>query len=110
MRGSQKLANAFKPQPLHKRLKKGRDSNYIDKRNTAMVNRFYFFSVFLDWKYEKVINILSIEFYLAPSTITQIIMKQYHLITKVRKIAPNIKQLRDTFPTFNWDLKSFQAS
>lgn len=104
MRGSQILSRIFEPSntSVSKGKLKGRSELLMQARNQALLNRLYFYFAFTDLKYEKVIEIVSGEFYLRCRTVTMILEKEATNLSIIKKEKPTLLKLQREFPHFNW--------
>lgn len=107
MRGSNSLSKTFEV-PTTGNLDnpvKGRSKRLVILRNQALCHRFYFYSSFTDFKYERIIEWVSRDFYLSPRTTYEILEREQSVLSNIRKEKPSILQLKRLFPLYNWTFK-----
>ena len=80
-----------------------RDPELINKRNEALLHRYYFWAL-KNIRYEQVLKILSNEFYLSNITITKILSAQIDRLLQIKKQKPAIHDLKKLYPYLNWGL------
>ena len=85
-------------------MKKGRNMELVSERNKLLFYRYYFYQSQARLQYETVLNILSTEFFLSISTISQIVSENGSEILKIKKEKPSIKSLQSIYPAIVWDI------
>ena len=107
MRGQTTLSNYFNSNDdsSTSEVKKGRSKVLNNKRNLALIYRYYYYSKFTKMKYDCIIEILSNEFYLSQVTIPEVLSNNSTILSDVKKTNPTIHSLRNSYPYYNWSLK-----
>jgi hypothetical protein len=84
--------------------KKGRSIDFHNSRNSALVDRFYFYSIFSELRYEAILERLSSEFYISPSTIVGLLNDRYEQVTVNKSNQVSVNQLKKKHPHLIWEL------
>ncbi|MGG5507917.1 MULTISPECIES: hypothetical protein [unclassified Myroides] len=90
--------------------RKGRNEGLIQKRNQQMVARFYFYSTLMALKFSTVLELLEQEFFLSQARITDLLAENAELITTVELKQISISELRDSYPSMNWQYNHAKRS
>lgn len=83
-------------------VKKGRNEGLIQRRNQQLVARFYFYSTLNDLKFSRVLELLESEFFISQSRIADLLAQQSDQITAIELNSITVNDLRDTYPSMNW--------
>lgn len=96
------------PPPPAENKQKGRSSSLHSKRNELLIDRYVYYGLLTDKKYNALLNTLKFEFHLETTTIADLIDDNHHqLVTVKRKYATEtpqrlIKQLAEKWPHMAW--------
>ncbi len=104
MRGSTLFADiAYSEPALAEKQSKGRSSDLIAKRNELLVDRFFYYKS-RRYDYVYILELLSNEFFLAESTIPQILEKPNNQVyyRRLRMEQPEIKTFKIKWPHLLW--------
>lgn len=107
MRGNRILFdNDYKDESIKKdTLQRGRNVKLIQKRNEALMHRYYYFRTFTKYKYEYILDILHNEFYLSKITLVKILINNIEMYHTIKKNGYSINDLKSMYIHFNWSLK-----
>lgn len=108
MRGSNSLAKIFENSATEKPKGKikGRSTDLIKNRNLALLHRFYYYASFTELKYEKIIEVISSDFYLSHRRVIDILSNEAITLRDIRRDKPSIQKLKTSFVQFNWNLST----
>lgn len=105
MRGQQSIFADILPQiTKQKQAGIGRNKDLIARRNTKIINRYYWYAQLqpqrLDYSY--IISELSNEFDISDFRIIIIMQENHAELKKVFAAKPQIKELAKTYPYLSW--------
>jgi hypothetical protein len=104
MRGYQKnFSSLFQPSVTTNPANKGKKSIFKDERDEALATRYYFYVQIKRLRYDDCLDNLSKDFFLAPSSIHQLIPLKYDFIKQLIADKTTVKQLSKKYPNFSWD-------
>jgi hypothetical protein len=105
MRGQQSLFEGFfttdNEQPVMN-ARQGRSEELHNKRNEALVERYYFYGKFTDKRYEAIVDQLSEEFYIAPFTIQERINENFSKMSELKAMQPTKDYFKKKYPHLVW--------
>lgn len=105
MRGRNKLFNdLIEASPAL--TKKGRSNELHEKRNRTLIYRYYFYVSHTKMRYEAILQQLSCEFYISPTTIQGQLDNEFEFFNEVKKAKPEVRNLKSMFPHLIWDEKA----
>lgn len=90
-RGNNKIFNDLIEIKLEKH-RKGRSINFAALRNTCLIDRYLFFVLLSDKRYDIIISTLSKEFFLSPITITNVLQSNYEELIALKKKYQELKE------------------
>ncbi len=103
MRGQQAIFNEiFNEAPVLTINRKGRSEDLVDKRNEALVDRYYYKGFFEKLRYDEILRQLSEEFYIAQITIQWRINECYDQLDELRAKKPGKDYFRKKYPHLVW--------
>jgi hypothetical protein len=104
MRGVIKNFNSFIEKEKPTQDKQRPRNFYMPERNTLLVNRYYYYAQFKQYRYDVCLKKLELEFYLTEVRIVFVLSSCSVYLSEVMKSKPTIKELKNKFPHFNWDM------
>lgn len=85
MRGSQTLfAEIFEAPPAPKQ-RKGRSATLISKRNSLLIDRYYYYGRVFEYSYPKVLSLLEEEMFLSMITIPEVITDNLDALSELKR-------------------------
>lgn len=91
------------PEERHPRTsQKGRNSNLVNRRNTLLVARYYYYGHFRHRGYEEIVAALQREFFLSPATITHIVQDNADVLEVMKKEAKSIVYFQAQWEHLKW--------
>lgn len=69
----------------------------------CITDRYYFYGKFMHYYYEKILEELHKEFFLAEITISEIINKQIDQLQELKNTDPDKKFFKQKWPHLNWE-------
>ena len=85
--------------------KGGRNKVLIQKRNEALIHRYYYYKTFTKYRYEYIIERLHLEFYLSANQVVKIITNNFEIYRIIKHKGYSINDLKALYISFNWSLK-----
>ena len=95
---------------------KGRSETLYKKRNCCLIERYIFYVICSEKRYEAIIDQLSDDFFLSPVTISNILSLNYGELSRIKKEYQEqdhkklYKTLTSKWPAFNWGLDTFNRA
>lgn len=83
-------------------LSKGRSKELLQRRNEAIVARYYYHNVVKRISYADTLATLVLEFWLTGYTISKVLEKRMEEVKQLRKDKPNKLALKKQFPMLPW--------
>jgi len=80
----------------------GRNPELIAKRNDHLLYRNFYYMAYGDKRWEAIRKLLSDEFYLAETTVFEIVMDNAARKKEIIRESPTIQKLRDMYPAMKW--------
>lgn len=104
MRGQRKLFENFEQEVLAESPlpKKGRSPQLQEKRDALLVARFYFYTKTTKYRYEYILEILEIEFFLSKCRIVAVLDEQFVAVRKLHKEQPQVSIFKKEWPHLVW--------
>lgn len=102
MNGNKKLFSDIFEDSSHPKQRKGRSLEHITRRNDCLIDRYYFFGKFSDKRYNKIIELLSFEFFLSVVTIPEIITDNDTLLHNLKNKRPGASYFKKKWPHLVW--------
>lgn len=108
MRGSQSIYNTlFKDEsvPVPDTTapeRRGRSEVLKTKQNELIVCRYYYYIKLQERQYEKTLELLRDEVFLAERTLVDIINRHSGQLKELHKMKPDLKFFRSKYPHLNW--------
>lgn len=111
VRGSNKIFKDFfhsTTQCESPNLKKGRNVELNNKRNECLLDRYFYYGSVTQYRYETIIDKLSVEFFLSRVTIPKVIDSNYDLLALKKKEYKGIpeeklkKTMAEKWPHLSW--------
>lgn len=82
--------------------RKCRNAELYIKRNELLIARFFYYGQFTNTRYEKILDILSEEFFLTTNTIPRVIQSNQDMLTVLVKAKPVKSFFTKKWPHLNW--------
>lgn len=89
--------------PKKKTKRKGRCNELINRRNSKLLHRFYYYSVIHKLNYEAVLMQLNKEFDIKEFTIADIIAKSSNELMELKEENLNVVDLKKMYPLYTWE-------
>jgi hypothetical protein len=108
-KGCNKLFNHLFIENTNEKNRKGRSERLIAERNECLIDRFIYYGINTDKRFDVIINMLSKEFFLSPITVPNIIDENYELLALRKKeyqLIPESKlkkMLWEKWPHLMWN-------
>ena len=103
MRGQQVIFNEiFTEAPVLSVSRRGRSEDLIDKRNAALIDRYFFYGFYEKLRYDVILEKLSNEFFIAPFTIQERITDCYEQLDELRLKKPSKDYFKKKYPHLVW--------
>lgn len=102
MRGSHTLFNNIFETNTVVKQGKGRSASLIASRNECLINRYYYYGKFFNYKYSYILKQLEDEFFISIVTIPEVISINYELLTNLKKQQPSLQSLKKKWPHLVW--------
>ena len=104
MRGVQLFVNLFNETETLPacRQSKGRSGELDARRNELLLHRFYYYGKHTAWRYERILEQLSNEFFITERRIQDIIQEQQEQLRELRQEAPQPAAMRQRWPHLMW--------
>ena len=83
---------------------KGQRNAFIDERDEAICYRFHYYGNHCRKGFEDILDILSREFFLAPSTIVTRLNQSTETLDYIKATKPEIKSIARKYPWFTWSV------
>lgn len=103
-RGSQSLFADIFPTAATQSIRKGRNIQFDNLRNECLITRYWFYGHETGLKYQLIIKIISQQFWIAETTVTNILQLNYEILIKVRNEKPTKTDLKKKYPHLSWEL------
>lgn len=84
--------------------RKGRREDLKLKQNEMIICRYYYHIKLRCEQYEKALEILEGEVYLAKRTIINIVNENCHQLKTLQQLKPELKYFRTKYPFMSWSL------
>ncbi len=81
----------------------GRSPVMIQRRNAALLHRYFWYDKDKKLSYEFIIKKLSEEVFLAQYTIIEILTCNVSMLSELRKTKPSLSHLKKEFPQYTWN-------
>lgn len=103
MRGQQVIyqslfGNTIIPKPQNQ----GKRNVFLDKRDEALVHRYYYYVSLLQFQYDNALLKLQDEFFITPGTVTERITANVAQLKVIAHSKPSIETLRKKYPHYTW--------
>lgn len=101
MRGRQKLYTELlhpKTEPSHGSGKRV----YMERRDEALIHRYYFYTVIIGKSYEHTLAELVNEFYLSERAVILRLEENYAALKDLLAESPKVAQIRLKYPYYSW--------
>ena len=108
MRGKDTLYSLISEPSPQRAGEQGQRNAFLDERDRALAYRFYFHGNLCRRSYEKCLNELSREFFLAPNTIITRLGLVDELLRELKQKATPVAELRKRCSWFNWTVMNTQ--
>ncbi len=103
MRGTLSLFSNLIEQPAPPAdRRKGRSVELHTRRNECLIDRYVYYLVFSDKRYESIIGILSNEFFLSPVTVPEVLQEHVITIREIKKSNPTKNYFSKKWNHLNW--------
>lgn len=80
-----------------------RNPELHSKRNECLVDRYFYYVYFnKHWKYEYVLELLSLEFWLTPFTISDRLQRETRQLAQLKSTKPDKAWYRKKWPHLVW--------
>ena len=112
MTGQRKLFDELFPSALTiapLRHRRGRNSAYVRRRNTALLLRYYYHVNLCRRSFSDAVAALEDEFYLSPTRIVDILNERYAELSEVVSEQPDIRTLRERLPYYEYKSPSVRV-
>lgn len=107
MKGHQTLFNdIIEESPL--RIIKGRSERLDNLRNQCLVERWVYMMKTTGWRYDLMLRMTSIDFFLSERTIINLLDENYSLLQSLKANPPAKKELEKKWPQYNWDTPTLE--
>lgn len=83
--------------------KKGRNAELVALRNEALMARYYYWSIIWERQHEKVLKILSREFFIKEATIMRELLNHDEFLQKLIQHKVPVDKLAKVYPEWNWE-------
>ncbi|OJW78582.1 MAG: hypothetical protein BGO69_00930 [Bacteroidetes bacterium 46-16] len=87
-------------QPGSKR--KGRSNKLVERRNECLLSRYYYYNSYTDKRYEAIMQHLSDEFFLSPTTIHDLLQDNMHYLHELKNEQPKKAYFEHKWPHMTW--------
>jgi hypothetical protein len=87
-------------------VRRGRSEVLIEKRNDLLVHRYFFYVKILGRQYEKTLQILESELFIAQHTIVNVMTQDKTLLKELNSAKPSVRYFKEKYPFINWEIKS----
>ena len=85
-------------------MSKGRSSELIEKRNEALLRRYYYWTEIKRRRFDDVLRILSDnEFFVEERTISNTLVEQDDFYNELLRSKASARKLKAMFPGFDWN-------
>jgi len=103
-RGSLSLfVNIFEDTPSEAASKrKGRSAELHSIRNECLIDRYYYYGKFTQNRYSNILDILSKEFFITPTTILELIQENFQLLADLKIKQPAHTYFQKKWPHLKW--------
>ena len=108
IRGRKTLFTLVAPEEETRSGEKSQRNAFIEERDRALAYRFYYHGALCRKPFEKCLHDMSIEFYLAPSTITNRLSLVDHILKELKAKKAESADLRKVMPYYNWTVMRAQ--
>lgn len=103
MRGQQVIyqnlfGNTITPKPQNQ----GKRNVWLDKRDEALVHRYYYYVSLLQFQYDNALLKLQDEFFITPGTVTERITANVAQLKVIANSKLSIETLRKKYPHYTW--------
>ena len=88
--------------PVMSVSRKGRSEELHAKRNEALVERYYYYLIFGDKRYNIILDILQNEFHIASYTIHERISENRTILDELRGKKPELSYFKKKYPHLVW--------
>lgn len=104
MRGSLTLFKDFfeQPETAVKVRRKGRSQELNEQRNECLVSRYYYYGKFTEKRYMVILEDLSREFFLSPTTISEVVNDNITILAKLKREQPVKQFFTKRWPHLTW--------
>ncbi len=103
MRGKQKFDALFTTGDTPGNLKKkGRDLRLLARRNWCITDRYYYYGYLTQKRYEVIIKLMSLEFFLSVETLPGIIDGGTERFAELKELEPPVAYFRKQWPFMKW--------
>ena len=83
-------------------LKKGRSNKLLEKRNECLAARYHYYNQFTDKRYVAIMQHLSDEFFLSPSTIQDLLQALADQLHELKETNPRKAYFENRWPQLVW--------
>lgn len=100
-RGSNTLfSDIFEDAPVKPFQRKGRELNA--KRNECLVDRYYYYGKFEQWRYSYILDTLSTQFFISTITIAEAIEDNFDQLAALKRDKPQPAYFKKKYPHLVW--------
>lgn len=104
LRGQQAIYNSIFPSSvIINPENKGKRNILSDKRDEALVARYYYYAELKRNRFDDCLMALENEFFLSAGYIGELVTKNVPVLKKLIDEKPTAKQLRKKYPFYNWN-------
>lgn len=81
---------------------KGRNRSLNARRNECMADRYYYYTTYTEKRYDAIIELLSAEFFLSVSTVTQVMQNQMEHLQALKQQKLSVYYFRHKWQHMKW--------
>lgn len=82
--------------------KSGRNDDLNALRNEFLLNRYFYYGFYTDKRNQKILEAMSLEFFLSERRISDIVIENLNVLQELRKAPPTKETLREKYPHIVW--------